>query len=241
MSADSAATSYRLFIANKNYSSWSLRPWVLMRALGIGFEEVLVPFVEGPSGSSHDLYSAFSPTAKVPCLHHGDSVIWESLAIVEYLAERHPGVWPDDPIARAFARCAASEMHAGFGVLRERCPMNCGVRIQLDASASGALARDIERLNQLWSEGLARFGGPFLAGAKFSAVDAFFAPVAFRIQSYGLDLAPVAAAYAQRLLALEPMQAWQAAALQEPWRDAGHEEEARASGVWLADLRQPAS
>lgn len=237
MSTSSAATDYRLFIANKNYSSWSLRPWVLMRELGIGFEECFVPFVEGPSGASKAAFLAFSPSAKVPCLHDGQIVVWESLAIAEYLAERHPGVWPQDAAARAFARCAASEMHAGFAALRQHCTMNCGLRIRLHAQATEAIAPDVARLVALWEEGLARFGGPFLAGQAFSAVDAFYAPVALRIQSYGLVLPNAAAAYAQRLLALASMREWVEAGLREPWRDAAHEAEALASGALLADLR----
>ena len=231
------ADGYRLFIANKNYSSWSLRPWVLMRELGIGFTERFVPFVEGPSGSSRATYSAFSPTAKVPCLHHGDTVVWESLAIAEYLAERHPGVWPDDPVARAFARCAASEMHAGFSTLRNVCSMNCGVRIAVSPKHLESLSPDLSRLVALWREGLDRFGGPFLAGAHFSAVDAFFAPVAFRVQSFTLELPPFAMQYVQRLLDLAPMREWYAAGLMEPWRDAVHEAESMASGTLLEDVR----
>ncbi len=228
---------YRLYIANRNYSSWSLRPWVLMREAGIGFEEILEPFTEGPSGSSHGRFAAFSPSAKVPCLHHGDQVVWESLAIVEYLAERHPGVWPQTPAARAFARCAAAEMHAGFATLRHVCSMNCGLRIRLAPEKLEALSQDLTRLVELWSEGFTRFGGPFLAGENFTAVDAFFAPVAFRVQSYGLELAPMATAYVARLLALPSMREWYAAGLREPWRDAHHEADALASGELMQDVR----
>ena len=237
MGTSAAATGYRLFIANRNYSSWSLRPWVLMRELGIGFEECFVPFVEGPSGASQAVFQAFSPSAKVPCLHDGQTVVWESLAIAEYLAERHPGVWPQDAAARAFARCAAAEMHAGFGALRQHCSMNCGVRIRLHPEAAQAIAPDVARLVALWDEGLTRFGGPFLAGPAFGAVDAFYAPVALRIQSYGLALSDAVAAYAQRLLALASMREWVDAGLREPWRDAAHEAAALASGTLLADLR----
>ena len=167
---------YQLFIANKNYSSWSLRPWVLMRERGIAFEEVLRPFVEG---GSHAAFVAFSPTGKVPCLLDGGTVVWDSLAIVEYLAERHAGVWPADPLARAWARCAAAEMHSGFGVLRNECSMTVGLRLELHRVSDG-LRSELARLEELWGEGLARFGGPFLAGAAFTAVDAFFVPVAGR-------------------------------------------------------------
>jgi len=226
---------YQLYIANKNYSSWSLRPWVLMSELAIPFEERLMPFA---TGSSHATFRAFSPTGQVPCLHDGGTVLWNSLGIVEYLAERHAGVWPADAAARAWARCAATEMHAGFGALREHCTMNCGIRVRLEAM-SPALQRDIARIDELWSEGLVRFGGPFLAGERFTAVDAFFAPVAFRVQTYGLVLSDAAAAYVARLLTLSSLQRWQADALRETWREPGHEEEARQTGTWLEDRRVP--
>lgn len=229
---------YELYIANKNYSSWSLRPWVLMRALGVPFDETLVPFASG-TASSWDAFRAFSPTGKVPCLRDGERVVWDSLAIAEYLAERHAGVWPADEAARAWARCAAAEMHAGFPALRSTCTMNCGIRVRVDPS-DVALRRDIGRLDELWGEGLARFGGPFLAGPTFTAVDAFYTPVAFRIQSYGLVLDEASMAYAQRLLDLPAMREWYAAALAETWRDPEHEDEARRAGVWLQDLRRSA-
>jgi len=226
---------YQLWIANKNYSSWSLRPWVLLRGLGIPFDEKLVPFVGG-AGVNWDAFRVFSPTGKVPCLRDGDTVVWDSLAIAEYVAERHPGVWPADAQARAWARCAAAEMHSGFSALRNACTMNCGVRVRIDAPAE-ALRKDVARIDELWNEGLARFGGPFLAGKAFTAVDAFYAPVAFRIQSYGLQPGAAAMAYVQRLLDLPAMREWYAAALAEPWRDPEHEEEARRAGAVLQDLR----
>lgn len=226
---------YQLFIANKNYSSWSLRPWVLMRTLGIGFAERLVPFAPGTS-SSWAAFRAFSPTGKVPCLVDDGCVVWDSLAIAEYLAERHAGVWPAAAAARAWARCAAAEMHSGFAALRAICTMNCGLRVRIDLP-SAALGRDIARLAELWNEGLARFGGPFLVGGTFSAADAFYAPVAFRIQGYGLQLDEASMAYTQRLLELPAMRDWYAAALAESWRDPDHEEDARRAGTLLEDLR----
>lgn len=228
-------SSYRLYIANRNYSSWSLRPWLVLRQLGIAFEERLMVFGEG---SNREAFRAFSPAGTVPCLIDGDCTVWESLAIVEYLAERHAGVWPVDAEARAWARCAAAEMHAGFAELRHRCPMNCGIRVRV-AAFTPALDADVARINELWSEGLARFGGPFLAGAAFSAVDAFFGPVVFRAQTYGLPLEGAAASYAARMLALPAMVDWYQAALAEPWRELAHEAEARDIGELLADLRQP--
>lgn len=224
---------FQLFIANKNYSSWSLRPWVLMRQFGIPFEERLVPF-----GGPADFFG-FSPSGKVPCLIEGKTVVWDSLAITEFLAERYPQVWPADAAARTWARCAAAEMHSGFFDLRGTCTMNCGVRVKLKAIPAG-LKNDLARLDALWNEGLSRFGGPFLAGPAFTAVDAFFAPVAFRIQTYNLELSPPALHYAEHLRALPPMQAWYAAALAEPWRDAEHEAEIAQVGTLLQDLRSPA-
>ncbi|MHB1273281.1 MAG: glutathione S-transferase family protein [Rhodanobacter sp.] len=230
---------YELHIANKNYSSWSLRPWLLLSELGIPFREQLVSFAQG-NGASWRAFRAFSPNGKVPCLHDGHTVVWDSLAIVEYLAESHPDVWPSDPLARAWARCATAEMHSGFAALRNRCGMNCGVRIRLPDDLPAALHADMARIDELWSEGLNRFGGPFLAGAAFGAVDAFFAPVAFRIQTYGLTLGDAAGAYAGRLLELPAMRRWYADALQETWRDLEHEREAEQSGTLLQDLRAPA-
>jgi glutathione S-transferase len=224
---------FDLYIGNKNYSSWSLRPWVLMRELDIPFREILVPF---GGASNPDAFRAFSPSGKVPCLVDGPVTVWDSLAITEYVAERHAGVWPAEAAARAWARCAAAEMHSGFQALRNTCGMNCGLRIQLHA-IDVALDRDLRRLEQLWADGLGRFGGPFLAGARFSAADAFFAPVALRIQTYDPPLATDARRYVSRLLALPSLQQWYTAALAETWRDEEHEQEVRGVGAWTQDLR----
>jgi glutathione S-transferase len=224
---------YELYIANKDYSSWSLRPWMLMRALSIPFEERFVPFEEGSNWSR---FRRFSPNGRVPCLHDGANVVWDSLAIVEYLAERHAGVWPEDAAARAWARSAASEMHSGFAELRERCPMNCGLRVELH-EIGAALEADLARVDELWSEGISRFGGPYLAAPRFGAVDAFFAPVAFRVQTFALPLRDTARAYAEHLLEHAAMQEWYAAALAEPWRETSHEREVAATGTLRADHR----
>lgn len=136
----------------------------------------------------------------------------------------------------AWARSAAAEMHSGFPALRNTCGMNCGIRVKLHA-IDAALARELARLEALWGDGLARFGGPYLTGARFCAVDAFFAPVAFRVQTYDPPLGPDARRYAAALLALPAMSDWYSAALRETWRDAEHEDEARAAGTWTADLR----
>ncbi|HRK95557.1 MAG TPA: glutathione S-transferase family protein [Rhodospirillales bacterium] len=220
---------YVLYIANKNYSSWSLRPWLLMRQLGIAFEERLVPFGEGD-------FRRFSPSGKVPCLVDGARTVWDSLAICEYLAERHDGVWPADEAARTWARCASAEMHSGFQELRSRCSMNLGIRVELSETPA-ALAEDIARAEALWEDGLRAFGGPYLAGGKFTAVDAFYAPVAYRFLTYGIPLHRPPAHYAERLRGLKPMREWYAAALKEPWREDRHEEAALASGRLTDDLR----
>ena len=225
---------YTLLIANKNYSSWSLRPWVLMKALGIPFEEKQIPF---PGGDSAPIYKPFSPSGRVPCLLDDGWAVWDSLAIVEYLAERHEGVWAGDAKARAWSRSAAAEMHSSFGTLRNMCGMSCGVRVKLNARPP-ALLGDLARIGELWNDGLKRFGGPFLAGERFTAVDAFFAPVAFRALSYDLDFGSGTGDYVARMLALPAMREWYEAALSEPWREQGHEDEILQYGTVVQDLRK---
>ena len=224
----------KLFIANKNYSSWSLRPWVLMRELDIAFEEHLVPFVQG---SNWEAFRTFCPSGKVPCLIDNGEAIWDSLGITEHLAERHPGVWPSDPLARSWARCAAAEMHSGFSALRNQCGMNVGLRVTLH-EMTPSLQADVTRIDELWNEGLQRFGGPFLAGKHFTAVDTFFAPVAFRVQTFGLILSETAQTYCQHLLELSSMREWQQDALVEPWQDEAHDDEVRQYGKIMADFRK---
>ena len=224
---------YDLYIANKNYSSWSLRPWVLMRELAIPFREILVPF---GGSKTPETFRTFSPTGKVPCLVDGDITVWDSLAITEYLGERHAGVWPGEAVARAWARSAAAEMHSGFQALRNSCSMACGLRITLHAK-DDALMRDLRRIEQLWADGLEKFGGPFLTGTRFCAADAFYCPVAFRLQTYDVTVGTEARRYAAQLLALPSMQTWYAAALAETFRDEDHDVELRAAGTWREDLR----
>ena len=224
----------KLYIANKNYSSWSLRPWVLMRTIGTEFEEILKPF---PMGGGASGFGSFSPTARVPVLLDQGLTVWDSLAITEYLAEKHPQVWPTDGSARAWARSATAEMHSGFTALRTGCPMSCGVRMELNPPLSEGLLNDLRRLQALWEDGLQGFGGPFLAGDAFSAVDAFFCPVAFRVQTYGLALSTACMAYVQTLLNLPAMQDWYADALQEPWLEPWHDEMVLAKGRLLHDYR----
>jgi glutathione S-transferase len=224
---------YDLYIANKNYSSWSLRPWVLMRERKIAFREHLLPFGQESSWQS---FRKISPSGKVPCLVDGDTVVWDSLAIVEYLAERHEGVWPAQAGARAWARCASAEMHSGFGELRSRCSMSCGHRVRLHEYPA-ALEREVARLGTLWNDGLRHFGGPFLAGEAFTAADAFYAPVAFRIQTYGLTLDTAAVDYVDLLLGTGAMREWYADGLKETLRDPSHDDEISRMGKVMEDLR----
>lgn len=230
--------SYRLITANRNYSSWSLRPWVLMKALGIDFTDEVRPF---EAEVNYAAFRAFSPTGQVPALIEtladgSERTVWDSLGIALYLAERHPGVWPADEAARAFAMCAVTEMHAGFATLRGACTMNVGVRVEPQVPGV-ALRRDIDRLRELWEEGLGRFGGPFLGGPAFTALDAFYAPVAYRVRTYGLDMGPAGMAWVERMLALPAMREWEEAALKERWREESHEAELHAAGRVIADYR----
>ena len=220
---------FSLHIGNKNYSSWSLRPWILLKELNIPFEEILHPF-------GHESFSDFSPTAKVPCLVEGKIVVWDSLAITEYIAETHHYVWPSNKVARAWARSAVAEMHSGFFALRNYCGMNVGLRLKLHEWPTQLLA-DIERLQTLWSEGLEKFGGPFLAGSEFTAVDAFFAPVVFRVQTYGIKLGELEKRYCAQMLGLDSMKLWEQAALKEVWRDESHEQEVLSFASIVDDLR----
>ena len=176
--------SYTLITANRNYSSWSLRPWVLMTMLGIKFEDRVEPFA---ADSNYESFRAFSPTGQVPVLVDGACTIWDSLGIALYLADRHDGIWPADATARAWAQSAVTEMHGGFSALRNDCTMNVGVMVRPKAM-SDALKRDVGRIAELWAEGLDSFGGPYLAGPRFTLVDAFYAPVVFRVRTYCLDV-----------------------------------------------------
>lgn len=225
--------AYTLITANRNYSSWSLRPWLLMKALGISFADRVEPFA---APSNYAAFRSFSPTGQVPVLLDGDQLIWDSLGITLYLADRHDGIWPVAAAARSWAQCAVTEMHGGFSALRSHCTMNVGVRVR-PKPMSDALAADVARIGELWTEGLTRFGGPWLAGLQFSAVDAFFAPVAWRVQTYGLDVG-TAQVWVDHIIAHPAMQQWQAEALSEHWREAGHEAELAACGDIIADYRQ---
>jgi glutathione S-transferase len=207
----------RLIIGNKNYSSWSFRPWLAMKGAGIAFEETLIP-LDAPDFKAR--LAAMSGAGKVPVLIDGDTHVWESLAILEYLAEKFPaaGLWPREPQARAHARAIASEMHAGFQALRRDLPMNIRrpVKVRpLDAAA----ATDAARIDAIWSECRARFGaggGPYLYGA-FGAADAMYAPVVWRFHTYGVEVGAVARDYMNALMAMPAWIEWREAARREPW------------------------
>jgi glutathione S-transferase len=205
-----------LTIANKNYSSWSMRPWLAMKVAGIPFEETVIP-LDAPDGQARIL--AKSPSGKVPALVDGAVQIWESLAVLEYLAETVPAakLWPQDKAARAHARAISNEMHAGFLPLRRQCPMNMWRPVKkLELSAE--TAANVARIDALWSDCRARFGagGPFLFG-RFGAADAMYAPVVSRLHTYAVEVGATSAAYMQAMMALPAWQDWYAAALQEEW------------------------
>ncbi len=223
---------YTLITANRNYSSWSLRPWLLMKGLGIGFEDRIEPFTKI---SNYEEFRVFSPTGQVPVLIHEGRTIHDSLGIALYLADRHDGVWPLEPVVRAWAQAVVAEMHGGFSTLRNDCTMNVGVRVK-PRPMSDALIRDVSRVRAIWEEGLSRFGGPFLAGNGFSVVDAFYAPVAWRARTYGLNVG-AGQAWVDHIIAHPAMQDWEKQALAESWREEGHEEELRGCGEITADFR----
>ena len=211
----------KLVIGNKNYSSWSMRPWVLMRGLGLPFEEVKLRFDFSTGSPFRTAVAQVSPAGRVPVLLLDDGfAVWDTLAIAETLADRFPaaGVWPADPNARARARSICAEMHSGFGSLRNHCPMNIeatlveiGQRVWAEQEAVRA---DVARIEQLWADALAGSGGPFLFGS-FGAADAFYAPVAMRLRTYALPVSATARAYAERLAAHPAVAAWIADALAE--------------------------
>ena len=200
-----------LVIGNKNYSSWSLRPWIAMKVAGIAFAEELVPLYEP---GSREKVMRFSPTGKVPCLVDGDVTVWESLAILDYLAHRFPEtkLWPQELPALAYARSISAEMHSGFMDLRREFPMDIGADMPMPTPSAGA-AGDIERVQQIWRDARSRFGaaGPFLFG-RFTNADAMYAPVVTRFRTYNVPVDPVSATYMDAILALPSMTAWYRAA-----------------------------
>ncbi|HZW47611.1 MAG TPA: glutathione S-transferase family protein [Microvirga sp.] len=204
-----------LVIANKCYSSWSLRPWLLMKQLGVAFDEITIP-LDLPDTKEQVL--KYSPAGKVPILIDGEATVWESIAIMEYVGEAFGApVWPEDRKARAMARSVAAEMHAGFFALRNACPMNLGKRYA-QKDRGEAVARDVARFSEIVRQARQHFGaaGPFLFGT-FSAADAMYAPLATRLDTYSIALDAQTRAYVDAILALPAFQEWRAAALQESW------------------------
>lgn len=211
----------KLYIGNKNYSSWSMRSWVMLRQAGIAFDEILLKFDEmGADSAFKQAIGAITPTVRVPVLVDGDLAVWDTLAIAEYAAEKfpHKKLWPADKAARARARSVCAEMHSGFAALRSHCGMNIeaslpemGAVVLRDQPAARA---DLARIVSMWSELLAQHGGPMLFG-EFSISDAYFAPVCMRIRTYALPVPPGVGAYVQRVTELESVQAWVKDALAE--------------------------
>ena len=216
----------KLYVGNKNYSSWSMRPWVLLKQAGIDFEDVVVRFDSFDAQSAFkQTITAISPVGKVPALVDDNLVVWDSLAIAEYVAEQFPekNLWPADRAARARARSVCAEMHSGFGALRAACPMNIEAHLptvgQLIWRDKPGVQADVQRLVTMWSELLAVHGGPMLFG-HFSIADAFFAPVCTRLQTYALPVSPPITDYIQRVLGLPGVKAWvDAALLENDFRD----------------------
>jgi glutathione S-transferase len=209
-------SALKLVIGNKAYSSWSLRPWLAMRVAGLPFEEELVRLSEP---TSRETLLSHSPAGRVPVLKHGGQTVWDSLAILEYLAELAPdaGLWPADVEARALARSVSAEMHSGFQALRSHMPMN--LRKSLPGKGRGRdVALDIERVLAIWTDCRTRYGalGPFLFG-RFSAADVMYTPVATRFRTYAVELDDVSQAYVDAVLLRPAFVEWHEAALEEPW------------------------
>ncbi|MET0708921.1 MAG: glutathione S-transferase family protein [Tardiphaga sp.] len=200
--------SLTLVIGNKNYSSWSMRPWIALKACGIAFEEVMIPLYTGPADKQRIL--GFSQSGKVPALIDGDITVWDSLAIIEYAAERFPEarLWPDDRARRAHARSISAEMHSGFMALRNECGMNLHRPVKAKALSADALA-NIARIQDIWAECHARYGkiGPYLFG-EFSGADAMYAPVVHRFLSYAVEVRPEARFYMEAMQALTAFRQW---------------------------------
>jgi glutathione S-transferase len=207
-----------LVIGNKNYSSWSMRPWMALRAAGIAFDEVMIPILNGPADRQRIVEA--SPSGKIPLLIDGDIRVWDSLAIIEYAAERFPeaGLWPQDRRARAVARAISAEMHSGFIPLRSACPMNIVRPVRAVALSDDALA-NIDRIQHIWADCVAKSdsSGPFLFG-RISAADAMFAPVIHRFLTYAIDIAPACRGYVDAMIAQPDFAAWTAGARAETLR-----------------------
>lgn len=213
-----------LIIANKLYSSWSMRPWLVMRAIGLDFEETVIPLRQT---DTTERIRTYSPSGKVPVLIDGDVKVWESLAIISYLADKFPDkpIWPDGMVARAHAKSISMEMHGGFQALRQACPMNLGKRFAPPA-VTEELKANVARIEEIWRETRSSFGagGPYLFGARFTAADAMFAPVATRLDSYSISVAPDTRAYVDAIYANPQFIEWRNAAFNETWSIPAYED-----------------
>jgi glutathione S-transferase len=196
---------FELWIANKQYSSWSLRPWLLLKVLNIPFDENLCEF--DPSGDSYNKFKKISPSGKLPCLIYDDTTVWDSLAIIEHIGDIYPDIWPKNRAAKLWSKSAIAEMHSGFMALRSHCPMDCKT-VANDFPLNVHVIKDISRISEVWEYGLSVFGGPWLAGKCFSPVDAYFAPVALRAKCYNLPFPSVCDAWIERVLSLPEMREW---------------------------------
>lgn len=212
----------KLYIANKNYSSWSMRPWVLLKNAGIPFEEVMIAFDSFAADSNFKRsITKINPAGRVPCLVDGDLVVWDTLAIVEYLAEKFPvqQLWPAAVDQRAHARSICAEMHSGFSALRSHCPMNIEARLPdigaLALRDKAAVRADVARIETLWTQLLRAHGGPYLFGARFTIADAFYAPVCMRFNTYALSEQPEVLAYVQTIRRAPGVAQWIADGLAE--------------------------
>jgi glutathione S-transferase len=208
---------YTIVIGNKRYSSWSMRPWLALSLTGAPFDEIVIP-LDRPDTKAKIL--EYSPAGRVPVLRHGDLTVWDSLAITEYLHERHPeaGLWPADPASRAVARSAVAEMHSGFGALRQNMSMDLGASKPGQGHDAPGVRQDIDRIRTLWGDLRARYGrgGDFLFGS-LTVADAFFAPVATRFRTYGVTLDPVSERYVEAIYGWPAFRSWLDAAAREPW------------------------
>ncbi len=212
----------QLYIANKNYSSWSMRPWVMLKNAGIAFDEVVARFDSFEPGSQFKkTITSVNPTGRVPCLVDDGLVVWDTLAIAEYAAEKYPGkkLWPQDVAQRARARSICAEMHSGFSALRSHCPMNIEASLgdigTLALRDKPAVRADVARIEAMWVELLSQHGGPYLFGTQFSIADAYFAPVCMRFKTYALSQRADINAYVERIRTAPGVAAWIAAALVE--------------------------
>ena len=215
--------SLKLLIGNKRYSSWSLRPWIAMKFFGVAFEEIMLPLYQPDSPAK---VLKYSPTGKVPALVDGETVVWETLAILDYLVDKFPTLkmWPDDLAARGMARAVSSEMHAGFGPLRKHCPMNMMRDRAKPRDIPADVQANVKRIDAIWTQARAKHGqgGPFLFGA-FSAADAMYAPVVSRFSSYAIPVSAVSKDYMDVIMALPAWQEWEASAAKETWIMEGNE------------------